>query len=151
MCCVADVYRSIFCVFFFSSRRRHTRCALVTGVQTCALPISPAAARRVREHTLAQLLKRHRVRRITAAELLARLRAPAITVAPGTTEAASAHIQALIKRLTLINRELRTARATLDQLLGHLAAPEGTQSGQKTAHRHQPIIPPPLRHDKYHT
>src|SRR3546814_17522639 len=27
-------------LFFFSSRRRHTRCALVTGVQTCALPIS---------------------------------------------------------------------------------------------------------------
>src|SRR3546814_5012596 len=25
--------------FLFSSRRRHTRCALVTGVQTCALPI----------------------------------------------------------------------------------------------------------------
>src|SRR3546814_6524008 len=32
-----------FCfMFFFSSRRRHTRCALVTGVQTCALPICPA-------------------------------------------------------------------------------------------------------------
>src|SRR3546814_13118551 len=30
----------IICFFFFSSRRRHTRCALVTGVQTCALPIS---------------------------------------------------------------------------------------------------------------
>src|SRR3546814_10816195 len=30
-------------VFFFSSRRRHTRCALVTGVQTCALPISACA------------------------------------------------------------------------------------------------------------
>src|SRR3546814_234119 len=29
-----------FFLFFFSSRRRHTRCALVTGVQTCALPIS---------------------------------------------------------------------------------------------------------------
>src|SRR3546814_10058037 len=27
--------------FLFSSRRRHTSCALVTGVQTCALPISP--------------------------------------------------------------------------------------------------------------
>src|SRR3546814_5861888 len=26
--------------FFLSSRRRHTSCALVTGVQTCALPIS---------------------------------------------------------------------------------------------------------------
>src|SRR3546814_10341174 len=33
-----------FCFFFFSSRRRHTRCALVTGVQTCALPISPRIA-----------------------------------------------------------------------------------------------------------
>src|SRR3546814_1396694 len=30
---------SCFVVFFVSSRRRHTRCALVTGVQTCALPI----------------------------------------------------------------------------------------------------------------
>src|SRR3546814_4533558 len=29
----------IYLCFFFSSRRRHTRCALVTGVQTCALPI----------------------------------------------------------------------------------------------------------------
>src|SRR3546814_2269443 len=30
---------------FFSSRRRHTRCALVTGVQTCALPICALAQR----------------------------------------------------------------------------------------------------------
>src|SRR3546814_10100877 len=29
----------VFLIFFVSSRRRHTRCALVTGVQTCALPI----------------------------------------------------------------------------------------------------------------
>src|SRR3546814_12420307 len=36
LCCVSVVYSFIF---FFSSRRRHTRCALVTGVQTCALPI----------------------------------------------------------------------------------------------------------------
>src|SRR3546814_7849865 len=33
-------------MFFFSSRRRHTRCALVTGVQTCALPISRFHQRR---------------------------------------------------------------------------------------------------------
>src|SRR3546814_16076502 len=32
-CCVVIIF------FFFSSRRRHTSCALVTGVQTCALPI----------------------------------------------------------------------------------------------------------------
>src|SRR3546814_7473930 len=30
---------AFMCVLFLSSRRRHTRCALVTGVQTCALPI----------------------------------------------------------------------------------------------------------------
>src|SRR3546814_20387216 len=30
----------LYVLFFFASRRRHTRCALVTGVQTCALPIS---------------------------------------------------------------------------------------------------------------
>src|SRR3546814_3225877 len=30
----------VYLFVFFTSRRRHTRCALVTGVQTCALPIS---------------------------------------------------------------------------------------------------------------
>src|SRR3546814_3873502 len=34
-----SVFGLLSVVFFFSSRRRHTRCALVTGVQTCALPI----------------------------------------------------------------------------------------------------------------
>src|SRR3546814_8475896 len=34
-------FACVFLVFFFSSRRRHTSCALVTGVQMCALPISP--------------------------------------------------------------------------------------------------------------
>src|SRR3546814_14460086 len=51
-------------VFFFSSRRRHTRCALVTGVQTCALPIFPYTERKrlgsagheySREHIVADL------------------------------------------------------------------------------------------------
>src|SRR3546814_4618209 len=38
-------------VFLFSSKRRHTRCALVTGVQTCALPISPMmCAKLLKEH-----------------------------------------------------------------------------------------------------
>src|SRR3546814_5028319 len=44
-------FGSVFCFvlrffpfFFFSSRSRHTICALVTGVQTCALPISVGLA-----------------------------------------------------------------------------------------------------------
>src|SRR3546814_17940198 len=36
---LACVCGQVYSNFFFSSRRRHTRCALVTGVQTCALPI----------------------------------------------------------------------------------------------------------------
>src|SRR3546814_6840643 len=35
----------VYVLFFFSIRRRHTGCALVTGVQTCALPICPAGRR----------------------------------------------------------------------------------------------------------
>src|SRR3546814_10751119 len=50
MCC------HLLWFFFFSSRRRHTSCALVTGVQTCALPISPPHRR---EHRL----PRHRGQR----------------------------------------------------------------------------------------
>src|SRR3546814_7737273 len=37
-------------MFFFSSRRRHTRCALVTGVQTCALPILRIAQEHFLQH-----------------------------------------------------------------------------------------------------
>src|SRR3546814_4845087 len=36
---LVPVFTVIVFIVFFSSRRRHTRCALVTGVQTCALPI----------------------------------------------------------------------------------------------------------------
>src|SRR3546814_2416918 len=46
---VSDVSFEFLSVFFISSRRRHTSCALVTGVQTCALPIS----RRLHEWRLA--------------------------------------------------------------------------------------------------
>src|SRR3546814_607850 len=41
--------------FFFSSRRRHTRCALVTGVQTCALPILVDEAQFLRKPQVWQL------------------------------------------------------------------------------------------------
>src|SRR3546814_9825608 len=59
MCCyVFLVVSAVLCLcmlcflFFFSSRRRHTRCALVTGVQTCALPISERPVPEARPHVL---------------------------------------------------------------------------------------------------
>src|SRR3546814_1430573 len=42
MCDILVLYCVLY--FVFSSRRRHTRCALVTGVQTCALPICRTTA-----------------------------------------------------------------------------------------------------------
>src|SRR3546814_12803435 len=49
------------CCFFFSSRRRHTRFALVTGVQTCALPIYPSgmAYSKAELSALGEVLRKH--------------------------------------------------------------------------------------------
>src|SRR3546814_6182314 len=47
--------------FFFSIRRRHTRCALVTGVQTCALPISKRRRRKDHDAIGPSLLGRSRL------------------------------------------------------------------------------------------
>src|SRR3546814_185163 len=58
----------LFIAFFFSSRRRHTSCALVTGVQTCALPISTTVE-----------FGRHR---ITASEISASARGEPSSAAP---------------------------------------------------------------------
>src|SRR3546814_1735211 len=54
-CLSLNIQYVFFLLFFFSSRRRHTRCALVTGVQTCALPIS--RANRPAPQTNSDLLK----------------------------------------------------------------------------------------------
>src|SRR3546814_3354731 len=61
-------------VFFCSSRRRHTICALVTGVQTCALPISKPQAGGVWDKTTRgarQYLKTPRLRGLLAVTLAA--------------------------------------------------------------------------------
>src|SRR3546814_2086955 len=55
-------------MFFFSSRRRHTRCALVTGVQTCALPIYLFSGRRDRCHTRAHHFERVLLRFVVLGE-----------------------------------------------------------------------------------
>ena len=83
---------------------------------------TPAKARRVRKDTIARLLKRHRVRCIDAGEVLRRLREPAIPVAPGTTEAAVAHIRSVAERLALVRRQLAQAHQQMDRMTKALAA-----------------------------
>ena len=77
---------------------------------------TPAKATRLRETTVARLLKRHRIRRFDAAAVLDILRRPSLKVADGVTEAAVLHLRSLITRLRLANREFRTAEKKLDEL-----------------------------------
>src|SRR3546814_9363342 len=66
----------VLCIygFFFSSRRRHTRCALVTGVQTCALPICKTLDKEINEdaHLRGEMLVR-RVHCVDVAEIERRM------------------------------------------------------------------------------
>lgn len=89
---------------------------------------TPAAAMQAKEKTVARLLKEHRIRRFDAATVLETLRRKPLYVAPGTTEAATAHLQSLAARLRLVNLQLRDAHQRLDKLTNELAA-ESTKEG----------------------
>jgi transposase len=102
---------------------------------------TPAKAARIRESTLERILKRHRIRRVTAAEVLRILRQPALGVAPGTAEAASAHIRALAERLRLVNRQIREAHRRRDALCASLAGDDREQPpGQEPEQRDVTIL-----------
>src|SRR5260370_8091013 len=82
---------------------------------------TPDKARRIREASIAAILKRNRIRRLAAAQVLEILRQRPLAVAAGTTEAARAHIVTLAARIHLINRHLAQAHhqpATLTPNLG---------------------------------
>src|SRR3546814_18097240 len=64
--------------FFFSSRRRHTRCALVTGVQTCALPIFHQNMRSIARGRTVMIIA-HRLSAIRMASRIITIEAGAIT------------------------------------------------------------------------
>jgi len=111
-------------------------------LQLWAAAPTPATARRLRESTVGGILKRHRIRRITAAEVLASLRQKPLTVAPGTAEAASAHIRTVAQRLTLVNRQIKQAHHRLDALSDRITENEGDSDamGQKSEQRDVTIL-----------
>lgn len=77
---------------------------------------TPAKAARLREATVAKLLKHHRIRKLDAEATLGILRQPAITAAAGVTEAAVLHLRSLVARLRLANQEFHQAERKLDEL-----------------------------------
>jgi endonuclease III len=100
---------------------------------------TPSEATRLTEAKIARVLAAHRIRRITAADALAILRRPALTVAPGTADAARAHITAVAERLNLVNRQIKTVTRRIDGLIEQLAGPE-TEPGQDTEQRDATIL-----------
>jgi transposase len=91
---------------------------------------TPDKASRIREASVAKLLKRNRIRRFDATHVLTLLRKPKIMVADGTTEAAVAHIATLVARIRLVNRQVAGAHRQIDTLTARLV-PEDTEPGQE--------------------
>lgn len=91
---------------------------------------TPAQAARTSEKTIGRILKQHRIRRIDAGTVLRMLRAQALSVAPGTAEAASAHIRTLAARARLINTQLKEAQGRLDELCDSIEAAAEATPGQ---------------------
>jgi len=101
---------------------------------------TPDKAARVREASIAKLLKRHRIRRIDASQVLGALRVAAIPVAPGTVNAATSHLDAVASRLDLVNRQITCAEAQLDALTERLASKEIADEGQENEQRDVTIL-----------
>ena len=85
---------------------------------------TPASAAKATEKTLARILHEHHIRRLDAATALETLRKTPLSVAPGTTEAACAHIRSLAARLRLLNKQIKEAQQSLDHLCAKLEAHE---------------------------
>jgi transposase len=101
---------------------------------------SPARAVRVSEKAIARILKEHRIRRFDAAEVLRILRQPPLTVAPGTVEAATAHIRTVAARLRLVNQQIKEAEHRLDELCAAIEAAAETTPGQICEQRDMAIL-----------
>ena len=104
---------------------------------------TPRKAAKLRRATVERILKEHRIRRHTAADVLERLRVRALSVAPGATEAAVAHIEALSERIRLVDRQRkgceRRIGAMLDDL-GRSGEVPGQPTGQPSEQRDVAIL-----------
>jgi transposase len=101
---------------------------------------TPEKARRVRESSIARVLRKNRIRKTDAASVRAALQQTPLRVAPGTTEAATTHIQALVERMRLGNKQLRDCYRTIDKLCTQLSASQETTPGQKREQRDVQIL-----------
>src|SRR3546814_3879010 len=103
-------------VFFFASRRRHTRCALGTGVQTCARPISTRdQARGDAERAVAHIEKIGPA--ITPESLRAFAMAARRKLRQGDGSFARDHIRAVAQRVEVVSKTEVRIRGLRSELL----------------------------------
>lgn len=98
----------------------------------------PAAALKTRPAEVRRILQEHRIRRIDAEQALELLRQRPVFSAPGTATAATAHLLLLGQRVRLVNEQLKTCKASLEQLLERLG--EENRQGQTSEQRDVAII-----------
>ena len=86
-----------------------------------AMP-TPEKAARVTDKVIGRILKSHRIRRFDAATVRGMLRQKPPAAAPGTVEAATAHIRILTARLRLVNTQIEEIERRLDELCAAIEA-----------------------------
>jgi transposase len=99
---------------------------------------TPVSAAKASEKVIARLLKEHHIRRFDAPTVLETLRKTPLSVAPGTTEAACAHIRSIAARLRLLNQQIKEAQQSLDRLCTKLE--EKNPSGHSLEQRDVTIL-----------
>jgi len=77
---------------------------------------TPAAARQRHHAAIGKILREHRLRKWTPQTLLATLRQTPLVVAPGTIEAATAHVRLVRERIRLVNGQLKMCLRRLDEI-----------------------------------
>jgi transposase len=101
---------------------------------------TPEQAARSSNKIIARILEKHRIRRLDASAALSILRKPPLMVAPGTVEAATAHMRVIAARVKLINRQIKEVGQRLDQLCAAIEAAAENSPGQICEQRDLEIL-----------
>jgi transposase len=102
---------------------------------------TPEEARKRCAPAVAKILRTNRVRRMTASQTLETLRKKPLSVAPGTVEAAVAHIRLVVDRLEVVNRQTHECKRKLDVLIEELGSGgEETDDTEKEEQRDAEIL-----------
>jgi len=100
---------------------------------------TPGHAARLSTTRVQRLLREHRIRRLTSEEVLAEMTAPPLRVAPGTVEAAGAHVALLLPRLRLVHAQRADCAKRIESLLKEIGSADD-QEEERREHRDVEIL-----------